>query len=181
MSMINKLSTTKMTLSYSDVELGEVMQLDLESKSSRVNADKINVLMIDSRRDKLFFKSVEYFFGNSNFTQVWIYDLIRESDAYMKYGQLTIEHILPEFTKIKVESEYTDMTFYLDPESSTEFDILHHSKATLRLPSEEIEIEDSTDGKDLIHKRGVIGSGESKRIMDIKAFEKCYINISIKN
>lgn len=178
--MINKLSTSKMTLSYSDLELGEVMQLDLESKSSKVNADKINVLKIDSRRDKLFFKSVEYFFGTGNFTQVWIYDLLRETDAYMKYGQLTIERISPDFSKIKVESEYTDMTFYLDPKSNTGFDILHHTKARLRLP-EKIVIEDSTDGKDLIHKRGVIGAEEPKSVMDIKAFEKCYINISIKN
>ena len=89
-------------------------------------------------------------------------------------------HILPDFSKIKVESEFTDMTFYLDPKSNAEFDILHHTKASLRLP-EKTEIEDSTDGKDLIHKRGIIGQEEPKSVMDIKAFEKCYINISIKN
>jgi len=179
--MINKLATSTMNLAYSDLELGEAMQLDLQSKSSKINADRINVLKIDSRRDKLFFKKVEYFYGTGSFTQVWIYDLIRESDAYMKYGDLTIEHVNADYSKIKVESEFTDITMYLNPECYSEYDILYNNKAMLRLPEEAGEAASSSDGKDLTHIKGAIGSGDDVSSLDIRALEKCYINISIKN
>lgn len=179
--MINRLSTSTLNIAYSDLELGEAMQLDLQSKSSKINADRINVLKIDSRRDKLFFKSVEYFYGTGSFTQVWIYDLTRESDAYMKYGDLTIEHVNPDYSKIKIESEYTDITLYLNPECYSEYDILYNNKAMLRLPQGASESASSSDGKDLTHINGIIGSGDNLSSLDIRALEKCFINVSIKN
>jgi hypothetical protein len=124
--MIKSLGSANLKLSYSDMVLDEVGQLDLRSKSSKLNVDSVNVLKIDSRRDKLNFTHVGYLYGKSNFTQVWIYDFLRESDLYMKYGELTIEHVMPGFSKIYVESDYTDMTLYFDREARLEFYILHH-------------------------------------------------------
>jgi len=178
--MINSLGSCTMDLSYSDLVLGEVSQLDLSSKSSKLNVDTVNVVKIDSRRDKLYFKKVEYFYGNSNFTQVWIYDFLRESDVYMKYGKLTIEHVIPDFNKIYVESDYTDVSLYFDRAASLGFDILHHEKSVLRLPGEHVTADESFDGKDHFTTVGTMGTGEPRGMVNIDALQKCYINISFK-
>ena len=125
--MIKSLGSSTMKLSYSDLVLNEVSQLDLDSKSSKLNVDSVNVLKINSRRDKLYFKQVEYFYGKSNFTQVWIYDFLRESDVYMKYGELTIEHVMPAFSKICGIGIYRCDTHF-DRKTSFDFDIFHHRK-----------------------------------------------------
>lgn len=178
--MIKSLGSATMKLSYSDLVLSEVNQLDLISKSSKVNVDKVNVLKINSRRDKLYFKEVGYFYGKSNFTRVWVYDFIRECDLYMKYGKLTIEHVMPGFTRIYVESDYTDVTLFFHRESAFAFDILHHEKSVLRLPGEVTDAEEKSDGKNHFQTVGTMGEGEPVGQLKIDAFQKCYINISFK-
>ncbi len=179
-AMIKSLGSATMKLSYSDMVLEEVSQLDLESKSSKLNVDSVNVLKINSRRDKLFFKHVEYFYGKGNFSQVWVYDFLRESDVYMKYGELTIEHVVPEFSKIFIESDYTDITLFFDRETSLAFDILHHEKTILSLPGDEVLAEENLDGKDHYKTTGTIGAGDPEGQLNIDALQKCFIKISIK-
>jgi hypothetical protein len=178
--MIRSLGSANLKLSYSDLVVNEVSQLDLVSKSSKLNVDSVNVLKMDSRRDKLNFKHVEFFYGQSNFTQVWIYDFLRESDIYMKYGELTMEHVMPGFGKIYVESEYTDMTFYFDRAATLEFDILHHEKSILRLPGTEVLKEDTPSGKDYYKTVGTMGTGDPTGQLVLDALQKCFINISYK-
>jgi hypothetical protein len=178
--MIKSLGSCTMSLSYSDLALGEVSQLDLNSKSSTLNADSVNILKINSRRDKLYFQRVEYLYGNSNFSQVWIYDFLRESDVYMKYGKLTIEHVIPDFSKIYVESEYTDVTLYFDVESAFAFDILHHEKSVLRLPAGQVNAQETDDGKEHYRTTGTLGSKSPAGRVTIDALQKCFINLSIK-
>ncbi len=178
--MIKSLGSSNMKLSYSDIVLNEVNQLDLSSKSSKLNVDSVNILKIDSRRDKLYFKKVEYLYGKSNFTQVWIYDFLRESDVYMKYGKLTIENVIPAFSKIYIESDYTDVSLYFDREASLEFDILHHDKSVLRLPGDDVVAEKSYDGKNHYTTAGTMGTGGTPGKVNIDALQKCYINLSFK-
>ena len=178
--MIKSLGSANLKLSYSDMVLNEVSQLDLSSKSSKLNVDSVNVLKIDSRRDKLYFTHVEYLYGKGNFTQIWVYDLMRETDLYMKYGELTIEHVMPGFNKIYVESDYTDMTLYYDKAVSLDFDILHHKKALLRLPGSEVSSEETPSGKDHFKTVGTMGSNTPTGKLSIDALQKCYISISYK-
>jgi len=179
-AMIKSLGSCTMSLSYSDLVLEEGSQLDLDSKSSKLNADSINVLKINSRRDKLYFQKVEYLYGKGNFSSVWVYDFLRECDLYMNYGELTIEHVLPPFTKIYVESDYTDISLFTDPQCSYTFDILHHDKTVLRLPNGANILEETYDGKDHYKTLGSVGDPASGSKITIDALQKCFINISIK-
>jgi hypothetical protein len=98
----------------------------------------------------------------------------------MKYGKLTIEHVIPAFNKIYVESDYTDVSLYFDRESSFEFDILNHEKAVLRLPGSDVVSEESHDGKNHFTTSGTMGTGEVHGLVKIDALQKCYINLSFK-
>ncbi len=178
--MINSLGSATLSLSYSDLTLGDAGQLDMTSKSSKLNADSVNVLKIHSRRDKLFFQRVEYLYGNSSFSEVWIYDFIRESDLSMKYGKLTIEHIMPAFSKIYVKSEFTDLTLLFDEQCSFDVDILHHEKALVRLPENLKRSTESEQGKEHFRTLGTSGDIEPSAHVTIDALQKCLINLSIK-
>lgn len=184
--MIKELGTAKLGLSYSDMTIDEASQLDLVSKSSKLNVDAVNVLKIESRRDKLYFQQVEFIHGSSNFTQIWVYDFLRESDLYMKYGELTVEHVLAGFSKIYVESDYTDIKLYFDQEARAAFDIFRHEKSILRLPGSELLSEDAPSGKDHYRTVGTMGPeepagpGEEVGQVNIDALQKCFINISYK-
>jgi hypothetical protein len=178
--MIKSLGTGTMNLSYSDITLGNAGQLDLTSKSSRLTADRVNVLKINSRRDKFHFQRVEYFYGNSNFTEVWVYDFLRECDVYMKYGKLTVEHVVPGFSKIYVESQYTDISLYFDEASAFNMDILHHEKAIIQLPYSHITAEEATDGNEHFRTTGSMGDTNGAGKVTIDALQKCYIKLSIK-
>jgi len=178
--MIRSLGSVTMDLSYSDLTMGQVNQMDLDSRSSTLHLDSINVLKINSRRDKFYLKQVEYLYGNSNFTQLWVFDFIRESDLYMKYGSLTIENIRAGFSKIFAESYFTDVSLYLERENRIGFDILHHENAVLRLPAEMLSAEETFDGKEHFRSVGTMGEGEPVSELRIDALQKCFINISFK-
>jgi hypothetical protein len=169
--MVKSLGSSNMKLLYSDMTVGDVGQLDLESKSSTLHADSVNVLKIDSRRDKLYFQRVEYFFGNGNFSQVRVYDFLKE---------LTVEHVIARFSKIFVESYYTDVTLLFDSQCRFAFDILYHEKSVLKLPAEGVSAEESSDGNEHFRTRGTMGGENPKSQVTINALQKCYINLSIK-
>ncbi|MCP4309946.1 MAG: hypothetical protein GY790_01665 [Bacteroidetes bacterium] len=178
--MIKTLGSATLRLSYSDLTLGDAGQLDMTSKSSKLNADSINVLKINSRRDKLFFQRVEYLYGNSNFSEVWIYNFLRESDLSMKYGKLTIEHVRPAFSKIYVKSEYTDVTFMFNEQCSFNVDILYHEKSLVRLPDNLSSLSESAEGKEHYRTLGTLGGDEPSAQVTIDGLQKCFINLSIK-
>jgi len=177
---LSTLGTATVKMSYSDLTLGDAGQLDMTSKSSTLRADSVNVLKINSRRDKLFFHRVEYFYGNSNFSEVWIFDFLRESDLALKYGKLIIEHVMPGFSKIYVKSEYTDVTLLFDEQCDFTFDILHHEKSLMRLPDKMVHAEESMEGKVYYRTQGALRSMEPEARVSIDALQKCFIKLSVK-
>ncbi|MFO7669297.1 MAG: hypothetical protein R6W31_06535 [Bacteroidales bacterium] len=178
--MIETLESTTLNLAYSDLTLGEAGQLDVTSKSSKLNADSINVLKINSRRDKLYFKKVEYLYGESNFTEIWIYDFLRETDLDLKYGKLTIENVMPAFSRINIESEFTDVTLLFDKQCRFDFDILYHEKALVKLPEPIGDTKESAQGEAHLRSTGSWGGDQPASRITIDALQKCYINLSIK-
>jgi hypothetical protein len=178
--MIESLGSATLKMSYSDITLSEAGQLDLTSKSSKLNADSINVLKINSRRDKLYITRVEYLYGESNFTEIWIYDFLRETDLDLKYGKLTVENVLPAFSKIDVKSEFTDVSLLFDKQCQYAFDILYHRKALVKLPEKAKSQTETFQGKDHYRRVGTWGGENPSARVNIEALQKCYINLSIK-
>lgn len=179
-AMIRELGTSSLKMSYGELTLGSAQQLDLSSKSSDIKIDTVGVMKIDSRRDKIAVGEVEYLYGVSSFTDLTIQDFIREADCDMSYGNLIIEKVLPEFTRINIESDYTDITLFTSPESSYNVDILRNDKAIVRLPENNAVLETLRTGEDFLSTAGTIGKGKSQKRISIKADHKCYINISIR-
>lgn len=178
-AMLKDLGVAEVHLSYSDLSMDNASQLDLESKSSKLNADSINILNITARRDKLYVKKVEYLHGNSSFSEIWIYDFLKECDLYMKYGKLTLEQISRGFENIQVESDNADLLLYLEPGSSFSYDILRSDKTDLRLPQGSDPSESRTSN-DYVKLSGNSGEEAPGGSFHIDAHQRSFVQIAFK-
>ena len=178
-AMIGSMEVAAMNMNYSDMSMGSALQLELASKSSKLRGDSINVLKIDSRRDQLYFKQVEYFTGNSSFSEIQVYDFIRETDVYMRYGKLNLDRVDPQFSKIYVESDYTDLNFHLDAECRFRYANLHPDQAQVRLPDGADGATASTQGEEHLKTTGTYGGSNPTANITIDALQKCFINLTI--
>jgi len=178
--MIRQLGNSTINLSYAELDLGVVDQLDLISKSSELYADTIGVIKIDSRRDNLEIGQVEYLYGTTSFSDIRITEFIRESDCYMKYGKLTIDNVLPDFSRINLDSDFTDIALYFHPECAYDVDILHGEKTMLNTPRNNAALKTGSAGEEVFSTEGYIGNASNNSRLNIKALNKCYINISTR-
>ncbi len=175
---IRELATSSLNLSYAEFTLGNAEQLDIVSKSSGIEIDTAGVIKLESRRDKIEVNKVEYLYGNSSFTDVLISEFIREVDCNMNYGKMVIENVLPEFSRIKINSDYTDITLFTSALSTYNIDILHNEKAIVHLPLKNADLKTIKTGEEFLTTDGTVGTGKSQKSISIKAEHKCYINIT---
>ncbi|MFC2079947.1 hypothetical protein ACFLRQ_00570 [Bacteroidota bacterium] len=174
---IHHLGTSTLNMSYAELNLGSVEQLDLASKSSELDIKTAGIVKMDSRRDKLILGEVEYLFGNSSFTDITVKNFIREADCEMKFGTLNIDNIQADYSRIDINSDYTDITLYFPRECNYFVDILHHENAVVNLPETNAKLTTRKTGEEFLTTEGVIGEGDSEKRLIIKAEHKCYINI----
>lgn len=177
---IRNMGTASLDLSYAELDVNNVNQLDLISKSSELQIDTAGVIKIESRRDKLRFGEVEYLYGNSNFTDISINDFIREADCELKYGSLSIDKVLPDFTNILLESDYTDITLYFSQNSAYQLNIVYNEKAIVRLPERNADLVTRQRGEDYRLVEGRVGQADTSKRLKIRADHKCYINVSTR-
>lgn len=175
---IRQMDNANVKLSYAELEMGHVNQMDLVSKSSELEIDTAGIVKMESRRDKIHFKEVEYLYGKSSFTDITVDDFIREADCDMNYGRLDINNLLPGFSSIKIDSDYTDVTLSTSAESSYFLDILHHEKAILNLPEKQSDLVRNRTGEEFFTTEGNVGGAGSEQRITINAKHKCFINIT---
>jgi len=177
---IREMNSSTVNLSYADLILGSVEQIDLISKSSELEIDKAGIVKVESRRDKLYFNELGYLFGKSSFTTITVTDFIREANFDMNYGKIDIKNVLPEFVSIDIESDYTDINLSISKKTGYFLDILHHEKAVLNLPDSEADLVRNRTAEEFFTTKGKVGRQESEKRIRIQADHKCYINISMK-
>jgi hypothetical protein len=177
---IRNLGTTSLKMSYAELELTKVEQLDLSSKSSELKVETAGIVKMESRRDKIILGEVEYLYGNSSFTDVTVKNFIREADCDMKYGSLKIENIQSEFSRVDINSDFTDITMYFPSGCSYLVDIIHHEKAVVNLPENKANLNTRKTGEEFLTTEGSVGGGQTEKRLSIRAKHKCYINISTR-
>ncbi len=175
---IRNLGNTSLTLSYADLELSHVSQLDLVGKSSELRIDTVGVMKIDSRRDGISLGEVEYLYGVSSFSDIKISTFIREADCNLKYGSFRIDNVRQEFSRINLDSDFTDILLYFKDNSAYLVDILYNEKAIVNLPGGNSGLETRKTGEEFYSVEGYVGNNKTDKRLSIKADHKCYITIS---
>jgi hypothetical protein len=167
--IINELNNAKLNIAYADIEIQKVKQLNIESKSSKIRIHEAGILKTVSRRDKYTVSRVDNLFGESWFSEIWLYRLNEEMNYSPKYGALKVDTISSGFSFINVNTENADLQ------------MLKHVDVALQLPEEYGELEVIDQEEDAIHLKGVVGPfpNPSSQVK-LKAPRKCIINIQLR-
>jgi len=177
--IINDMREGQLTVSYSDMKIKDAMRVDIDSKSSTFNIDRADFIKIISRRDKYFINTVENFYCNSEFSQLWVENLVCDSDCSLKYGSLTISGIKKEFCNINLNSEYTDLNLTLPAGSKYEADIFYADGASANFPinKEKYGFRNERDAGTQWHASYKTAGGEELPKLRINATQKSYISV----
>jgi hypothetical protein len=177
--IVNFMREGQLTVSYSDMKIKDALKLNIDSKSSTLNIDRADFVKTISRRDKYFINSVENFYGNTEFSQVWIEKLSCETDCSLKYGSFTLSETKKEFCNINLNSEYTDLNLSFFEGSRYEADIFYPDGATINFPAnkDKYNFKCDRDGGTQWHATFKTGSGEALSKLRVNASQKSYISI----
>lgn len=176
--IINELGNARMNISYADIEIGKAGQLNIESKSSKIRLQEVNILKTNSRRDKYTVTHTGNLFGESWFSDIWLYHLGEEINFSPRYGVLKADTIPRDFSFINISTEYTDLTMHFDREASFLLEIMKHDQVILRMPEEYGELEVIDEEAEAVHLRGMIGrDANTASRVKITAPKKCIISL----
>jgi hypothetical protein len=179
--IINELANAKLNISYADIEIQSAGQLKFESKSSKIRIREVDIIRTVSKRDKYTISSINNLFGESWFTDFWLYKLNEEINFNPKYGALKIDSVADNFSIININTEYTDLNFVFNRTAAYQLEILKHNNAILHMPDEYNELEVVDEEEEAVHLKGLIGpTRNTASRVKITAAKKCIINIQIR-
>lgn len=174
---VYEVNNAKLTLNYSEVQIKKAKQLNINSKSSKLDLDDIEVLKIISKRDKFYIDHISDIFGETSFSEFWVYNLNSQVNLNMRYGHLKLESIKDSFTYITLTSRYTDLDFFIASTASFSYEILEKNASLLIPPNanknEDVIMEESSK---LIKHTGTVGKIPPKSQIKIDA-DSGFINI----
>lgn len=177
--VINYLKDAKLFISYSDLLLKKADKITLDSKSSKITLNTINVMKTKSRRDKYYITESAKLYGDTYFTDVYITRLEKELSFDLKYGNISIETIPQNFSLINISSEYTDIDLIFQKNTSYQFDLTHNNDIVLNYPRDisnlKEKLVDEEEDQYLVY--GNIGGMNTNSKLRITALKKCYIKI----
>jgi len=178
--IINYINNGKLTLSYSDFEIVESQQLNIDSKSSQITIDKVDILKTESRRDRYTVGQMNNLFGNSYFSDISVASLHDEVNFSPSYGDFRIDSVGTGFSYINLNSEYSDIRMKFSKSSSFYLDIDYHPDVVLRLPDDLGNFERTNLDRERINLTGMAGQSESSKRVEIAAPKKCIISINTR-
>lgn len=179
-AIINHLSNTKINISYSDLDIEQAEKVQITSKSSSIHINDIDLLKIESRRDKYFIKNVYSVMGNTNFSQIWIEKLIYDADLNLKFGELTADRISSGFNNLYIISDFADISLYIDNDAEYKADVYYKTTSYINFPQSEYDIGLTTINRteNEIHSFYSTSQKPDLPKLKIQALEKCFINIT---
>lgn len=174
--IINYYQGGRLTLTFADIEIKQAGNLDIDSKSSRIEINEAGIINMQSRRDKLSATSITDIFGNSYFSEIWINNLNEEVNFNPTYGTFRVSQINGSFTFISLKSEYTDLDLVFSRSPGYTIDLTYNPEATITYPEEKAHVEKAEESDVLTRIRGTIGeAGQGK--VKIIASKKCNISL----
>ena len=176
--IINELSNAKLNISYADIEIQSAGQLSIESKSSKIRIHRVEILKILSKRDKYTVSRIDNLFGESWFSDIWLYRMNEEINYNPKYGVLKVDSIPEDFSFININTEFADLNMVFERTASYQLEILKHDNVLLHLPDEYAELDVIDQEDEAVHLKGMVGpTHNTVSRVKITAPKKCIINL----
>lgn len=131
---VNHIESGKLTLNYSEFDLGSAGTLNLESKSSTVNISKIGSLDLNSRRDKIRVDEANVVSGVTSFSYLTLKSFTSDLTLKADYGEIKLDAVNPDFKLVEINSNYTDVLLKLPVNASYSVNIFHTGSTEITSP-----------------------------------------------
>lgn len=102
-------------VNYSELNLEQAEELVIESKSSKINLTKCDLLQINSRRDRYYLKEIGEIGGETSFSYINLDTVAKKINLKTSYGDIKVHALSTQFQHIELNSEYTDINIFFDP------------------------------------------------------------------
>jgi hypothetical protein len=179
---INYIKDGQLNISYADMHIREAGKLNGETRSSNITIDKLSILKLNTRRDKLYLNDLESLSGESYFSVINIGTLHNDLTMLCRYGDLNIDNIIKSFTQLNITSEYTDLTLGFERSLSFGFDLTHRQDIDFIYPKNLALLKTTlVNAEDKIFlTSGSFGTGTADSKVTITAQRKCDLTISYR-
>jgi hypothetical protein len=174
-AMMSDIQNGFIELKYSNINIGSAKEINMESKSSEINADEIEILKLNSSRDKIDIGSLSYVYGTSGYSTIHISKLKNEMDCYFTYGQVTVNSMDDNVSLIDIDSERTDIKLFIQKKIVYSYDILYNENAEILFPMKE-KAHLSKGMEDMKVIKGKTGVDPTLNLQ-INALKRCKIQI----
>lgn len=120
---INSIGNGSLKANYLELELGYAGDLTAESKSSTYNIEKVDILKLNSRRDKFFINTLGSIVGTTSFSYLTIRGFSKNVRLTSEYGEMKMKGIQNSFSVIDINAKYTDIVFQVSDDLNCFVDI----------------------------------------------------------
>lgn len=131
---INTLEAGKIKGSYLEIEIGSGKELFVESKSSTYTIGQAGVLKVQSRRDKFYIDDLASLTGETSFSYITLTEVTNHVQLKTEYGEFKVKGLHPGFSKIELDSEYTDILMQIPPELNSFVEVKHSETTGIYYP-----------------------------------------------
>ena len=128
---IDQILNATVTLGYAEMNLENAGEVSFESRSSKIYLTDVKLLNLNSKRDRFYVTSAGEITGESFFSYLSLDKVTKKINLKTSYGDVKILDVGESFQKMDFNSEYTDLTFYLNDRHLYEFDITRDEKSSV--------------------------------------------------
>ena len=167
---VTGISEGKMSVSYSDLTIGESGNLNITTRSSKLELTSCEELSLNSRRDKIFIGSTGRINADSYFSEIFIETASGEVILKSVYGSIRIPSLRNSLSLMSVNAQFTELYFGLEQRFRAGVDIKTTSTDT-SFPRENTSLTEQTlnsDKKEVVI-YGNIGGGSPATKIKIDA------------
>lgn len=128
---IDEISQATITLGYAELNLDKAGEITFETRSSKLYLNTCEILHLESKRDRYYIKSAGELTGETFFTYLSVDKVIAKINLKTNYGDLKVLDISDTFLRMDFNSQYTDITLYLNDKHLYEFDIIRDDRSSV--------------------------------------------------
>ncbi|MBN2683469.1 MAG: hypothetical protein JXR58_13325 [Bacteroidales bacterium] len=156
---IGRLSTASFNGSYSELQLKTAEQLSLETKSGTVYIENVNILKIQSRRDKISINNANNVYGSTYFSDGNFQLIKKELNLNTHYGVFNFYSLPAGMSFINLIAKYSDFNLFFESGASYTVDF-KLKNTSFMYPINSFKIEESYNEKEKTTSySGVAGNG----------------------
>lgn len=158
--VFDDLNNAVMEVKYSNLSIkNHANNIVLEGKNSKYDINTLGSLTMESKYDDLRIKEVSQMVIEMGYTNVKLEKLLNTFVAETNYGNVNVNYIQPEFSKIAIESNYGDIQLGIDANATYKID-MESRYGEINVPQSD-RVNSETDNHDK-HVYGIVGNGEPK-------------------